>query len=74
MPSTKELFKLIGYYLSEGSISSGHYLNFSFNSEERDLMDDVKKLLKNTFNIEKVLEMKHKKKRRIKMVYIAKGR
>src|SRR3989338_9496713 len=30
IPSTKEFFKLAGYYLAEGSISGGHYLNFSF--------------------------------------------
>ena len=61
IPSTKEFFKLAGYYLSEGSISSGHYLNFSFSDKEVELMEDVKHLLKKVFNIEKVLEMHHKK-------------
>src|SRR3989344_3692558 len=61
IPSTKEFFKLAGYYLSEGSISSGHYLNFSFSNKEVELMEDVKHLLKKVFNIEKVLEMHHKK-------------
>lgn len=61
IPSTKEFFKLAGYYLAEGSISGGHYLNFSFSSKERTLIEDVKSLLKTTFGIEKTLEMVHKK-------------
>ena len=61
VPSTKEFFKLAGYYLAEGSISSGHYLNFSFGSHEKELIEDAKNLLKKTFNINKVLEVNHKK-------------
>ena len=60
VPSTKEFFKLAGYYLAEGSISSGHYLNFSFSSKERDYIEEVKHLIKKVFNIDKVLEMHHK--------------
>ena len=61
VPSSKEFFKLAGYYLAEGSISGGHYLNFSFNNKEVGFMDEVKNLLKKVFGIEKVLDMKHKK-------------
>ncbi len=60
IPSTKEFFKLAGYYLAEGSISSGHYLNFSFNYNEREYIEEVKTLLKKVFNIDKTLEMHHK--------------
>ncbi len=60
IPSTKEFFKLAGYYLAEGSISSGHYLNFSFNKSERKYIEEVKYLLKRVFNIQKTLEATHK--------------
>ncbi len=55
----KDFFKLVGYYLAEGSISKGSYLNFSFGSHERDLIEDVKKLMKNVFGIEKSYEAIH---------------
>ncbi len=60
IPSSKEFFKLAGYYLAEGSISGGHYLNFSFGSHEREHIEEVKRLLKKVFDIEKTLEMHHK--------------
>lgn len=60
VPSTPEFFRLYGYYLAEGSVSSGHYLNFSFNENERELIDDVKKLLTDVFNEERVSEVHHK--------------
>ena len=50
VPSTKEFFKLAGYYLAEGSISSGHYLNFSFNINEREYIEEVKTYSKNYCN------------------------
>lgn len=50
LPSTTDFFRLVGYYLAEGSISGGHYLNFSFGSHERNLIDDVKSLLLSVFN------------------------
>jgi len=54
-----ELFRLIGYYLAEGSISSGHYLNFSFNESEREYIDDVKQLLGQVFGETRVHESNH---------------
>jgi len=59
IPSTKEFFKLVGYYLAEGSISNGHYLNFTFSSKEIELINDIKKLLKKTFGITKISENYH---------------
>lgn len=60
VPSTKEFFRLVGYYLAEGSISSGHYLNFSFGSHEREYIEDVKSLLKQVFSEDRVHESHHK--------------
>jgi len=68
IPSNKGFFKLVGYYLAEGSISRGHYLNFSFGSHERKNIEEVKKLLKEVFSINKTLEMKHKKNNGISLV------
>ncbi len=59
VPSTKEFFKLAGYYLAEGSISGGHYLTFAFSNKERELIDDVKKNLKEVFDV-KTIETHHK--------------
>jgi Fe-S cluster assembly protein SufB len=59
LPSTKEFFRLVGYYLAEGSISTGHYLNFSFSEQEREYIDDVKRLLKVVFGEERVHESAH---------------
>jgi Fe-S cluster assembly protein SufB len=61
VPSTSDFFRLVGYYLAEGSISSGHYLNFSFSSQEREYIDDVKNLLKKVFGEERVHESVHLK-------------
>ncbi|HEX7017755.1 MAG TPA: Fe-S cluster assembly protein SufB [Patescibacteria group bacterium] len=59
--SDEKLFKLIGYYLAEGSISSGSYLNFSFSSEEREYIEEVKTLLKEVFGIDTFAESQHLK-------------
>ncbi len=48
----KDFFRLVGYYMAEGSISSGHYLNFTFNKAEREYIDDVKDLLERYFGKE----------------------
>lgn len=61
IPSTKEFFKLAGYYLAEGSIVGGHYLHFSFGSHERDLIDEVKELIKKVFHEDRVSESIHQK-------------
>ena len=44
---TNELMRLIGYYLSEGYITSNKkYLNFSFHKNEEEYITEVKKLVK----------------------------
>ena len=65
---TPDLFRLIGYYLAEGSISTGHYLNFSFNENEREYIDDVKKLLIQVFNETRFSEVLHEKNHGISVV------
>ncbi|MBI2345895.1 MAG: Fe-S cluster assembly protein SufB [Deltaproteobacteria bacterium] len=52
IPSTPAFFRLAGYYLAEGSVSSGHYLNFSFHEDERVYIDEVKSLLHDIFHAE----------------------
>ncbi|MBI4175980.1 MAG: SufD family Fe-S cluster assembly protein, partial [Candidatus Aenigmarchaeota archaeon] len=61
VPLTKEFFRLVGYYLAEGSIMKDSYLSFSFGSHEREYIEDVKRLLKNVFGTEKLNEIVHKK-------------
>ncbi len=51
IPCSEELFRLIGYYLAEGSISGGYYLNFSFSELERSYIDDVKDLITKVFRV-----------------------
>src|SRR3989344_5514283 len=47
----KNFFKLIGYYLAEGSTSKNNsYLNFSFNENESKCINEVELLLKKIFN------------------------
>ncbi|NCQ65683.1 MAG: Fe-S cluster assembly protein SufB [Candidatus Pacebacteria bacterium] len=61
IPCTQELFKLIGYYLAEGSISGGSYLNFSFSKLEREYIEEVKRLIKSVFSENRVREFHHEK-------------
>lgn len=61
IPVTGDLLRLMGYYLAEGSISGGSYLNFSFSSEERDLIEDVKNLIRRIFDESRIKEIHHKK-------------
>ena len=68
VPSSPELFRLIGYYLAEGSISNNSYLNFSFGSHEQTYINDVKHLLKKVFHINKFYESHHKTNHGISVV------
>ncbi len=69
VPLTKAFFRLIGYYLAEGSVSSGSYLNFSFASEEMEHIEDVKCLIKEVFGIEKSTEVQHKRNHGTSVVF-----
>lgn len=68
VPLIPEFFRLVGYYISEGSVSSNSYLNFSFGAEETLYIADVKRCLKAVFGIDKVLEMQHKKNHGMSLV------
>ena len=68
VPSTKEFFRLIGYYLAEGSIMNDSYLSFSFGSHEREYIDDVERCLTRVFGITKWNEIVHKKNHGISVV------
>lgn len=61
VPLINEFFRLVGYYLAEGSISSNSYLNFSFGAHEREYIEDVKHCLNKVFGVTKILEFTHKK-------------
>ena len=45
----KDFFRLVGYYMAEGSIIGDHYLTFTFNKSEREYIEDVKALLEKFF-------------------------
>lgn len=68
VPSTRAFFRLAGYYLAEGSVSSGHYLQFSFHENERNYIEDVKSLLREVFHLEKINESHHKANKGVNVV------
>lgn len=68
IPSNKDFFTLIGYYLAEGSISSGYYLNFSFGLHEKAKIREVEKLLKKVLGVSKVLRSRHKSNNGLSLV------
>ena len=68
VPCTKDFFRLIGYYLAEGSVSGDHYLNFSFGTHEGVYIDDVENLLKKLFGITKVQKFYHRTNNGISVV------
>lgn len=50
---TKKIMRLIGYYLAEGYITAkGSVAAFAFNKKERDLIEDVKRLIVGTISKE----------------------
>jgi Fe-S cluster assembly protein SufB len=56
LPSTAGFFRLAGYFLAEGSTDPRGYLHFSFALEEREFVDDVRRLFREVFGITKVDE------------------
>ncbi|MBI2443784.1 MAG: SufD family Fe-S cluster assembly protein [Candidatus Magasanikbacteria bacterium] len=63
-----EFYRLIGYYLAEGSISGGYYLNFSFGIEEIVYIEDVENILTSLFGVKKVHHMVHKTNHGVSLV------
>ena len=60
VPLTKEFFRLVGYYLAEGSVSNDSYLNFSFGTHEKEYVEDVEKCIKKVFKTDKITKQYHK--------------
>ncbi len=48
--TTLDFHRLLGYYISEGSLR-GNSIRFSFNKNEIEYIDDVKKIMKNSFEL-----------------------
>ena len=69
LPLRAELFRLIGYYLAEGSIEDRGYIRFSFNSEELNFVDDVKYLMNKVFGINKYNVFNYKDRAGIELVF-----
>ncbi|MCS6993069.1 MAG: Fe-S cluster assembly protein SufB [Anaerolineales bacterium] len=44
-PQEPDFYRLLGYYFAEGHVDNEHYLTFSFNVRETDLLADVRELL-----------------------------
>jgi Fe-S cluster assembly protein SufB len=59
VPMSPGFFRLIGYYLAEGSTIGEHYLCFDFHIKEREYIEDVKSLLKELFDV-KAYEQPHR--------------
>lgn len=68
MPLTNDIFRLFGYYLAEGSIEDRGYLKFSFGSHEREYIEDVKNIIRNTFNYKKFHEFTYKDRNGVELV------
>lgn len=60
VPSTKEFFRLAGYYLAEGSVDDRGYLSISFGTHEKENIKDAKWLIRRVFGIKKFYEMVHR--------------
>ncbi|MCA9486631.1 SufD family Fe-S cluster assembly protein [Candidatus Woesearchaeota archaeon] len=67
--TNKAFFTLIGFYLAEGSISKGSYLNFSFSTKEGNFIEEVKGCMKEVFGIEKSYEAVHEKNNGVNLVF-----
>lgn len=55
-----DFFRLIGYYMAEGSTMGEHYLTFTFNKSERKYIDDVKELLEEFFGKNPIEQKEYK--------------
>lgn len=69
VPSSPAFFRLVGYYLAEGSVDKRGYLRFSFSAKERFFIDDVKSLIKELFGHEKFHEFTYKDRAGVELVF-----
>ncbi|MFH2014001.1 MAG: hypothetical protein ABIJ17_03475 [Patescibacteria group bacterium] len=49
---TKDFCRLIGYYMSEGYTDSRDSISFCFHENEEEYVEDLKKIMKKSFNLE----------------------
>ncbi|MBI3011727.1 MAG: SufD family Fe-S cluster assembly protein [Candidatus Omnitrophica bacterium] len=68
LPSTAGFFRLVGYFLAEGSTDPRGYIHFAFGETERELIEDVKSLLRQTLGVTKADEFPHPKNHGINLV------
>jgi Fe-S cluster assembly protein SufB len=60
VPLTPDFFRLIGYYLAEGSVDDRGDLNFSFNIKEGEYVEDIKNIVYQLFNCVNFYESTYK--------------
>ncbi len=66
---TPDFFRLVGYYLAEGSAEEKGYLRFSFNENEREYIEDVKSIVKDIFGLEKFNEFTYENRAGVELVF-----
>lgn len=64
-----DFYRLIGYYLAEGSINEKGYLRFSFNISEQVFVNDIKQIIKNLFGLEKSYESRYKDRNGMELTF-----
>ena len=69
VPSSPEFFRLVGYYLSEGSVSLKGYVSFSFSVKETEYINDVINLVKTLFGDVGYSQTRYKDKAGIDTVF-----
>jgi len=75
IPLNHDLLRLFGYFLSEGDIQDKPcrtYISFSLNIKEKNIINDIKKISKNLFNLN--IKIKEIEKRKTARVYLYSAR
>ncbi|RKZ29761.1 adenosylcobalamin-dependent ribonucleoside-diphosphate reductase, partial [bacterium] len=56
IPVDEDLLRLFGYYLSEGTVSDGRTVRFTFNKDERDYCEDILNIVGEKFGLSTHIE------------------
>ena len=64
-----EFFRLVGYYLAEGSCEDRGYLRFSFNESEREYIEDVKSCISKVFGHDDSHEFTYEDRAGLELVF-----
>jgi len=62
-------YRLIGYYMAEGSIENRGYLKFSFSSLEQEFVEDIKNIVRDLFGLKKSYEYKYKDRNAVELIF-----